>query len=334
MTPHSSLLAPHLQCFFAEYLLKQKRASPETVASYWDTFRLFLNFLKQTAGIEPSALRVSDMDSPVDISFLDSLEKQRRNSVRSRNIRLSAIRSFFRLISLRDAESVAIAQRVLAIPVKRQDKKLIGYLTRPELDALLAAPDRSQWRGRRDHALLLTMYNSGARVSEIIALAQDQVCFGSSTFLHLKGKGRKERSIPLWPHTAKVLKSWFHELQQKGGGPLAFPNARGACLSRDGVDYLLRKAVQNAALNCFSLNNKRVSCHVIRHSTAMHLLQAGVDIAVIALWLGHESIQTTHMYVEADLATKERALQKVAPVQGKFARFKADDALMQFLNSL
>jgi site-specific recombinase XerD len=178
------------------------------------------------------------------------------------------------------------------------------------------------------------MYNSGARVSEIIALVQDQVCFGSSTFLHLKGKGRKERSIPLWPHTAQVLKSWFHELQQKGGGPLAFPNARGACLSRDGVDYLLRKAVQKAALNCFSLNNKRVSCHVIRHSTAMHLLQAGVDIAVIALWLGHESIQTTHMYVEADLATKERALQKVAPVQGKFARFKADDALMQFLNSL
>ncbi len=333
MTPQSSLLGPHLQAFFTEYLPMQKRASPETIASFRDTFRLLLKFAKSAARIEPSALRLTDLDAPAVISFLEHLEKQRRNSIRSRNIRLSAIRSFFRLVTLRDPDSVAVAQRVLAIPVKRQDKKLVGYLTRPEIDALLAAPDRSQWAGRRDHALLLTMYNSGARVSEMISLTRDRVCFGTSTFLHLKGKGRKERSVPLWPHTARTLKAWFDEPEGRRG-EIAFPNARGRSLSRDGVDYLLRKAVQIAAANCPSLKTKKVSCHVVRHSTAMHLLQAGVDIAVIALWLGHESIQTTHMYVEADLATKERALQKVVPVGGSFLRFKADDALLGFLNSL
>lgn len=265
--------------------------------------------------------------------FLDYLEVARKNSVRSRNLRLSALRSFFRFVTLRDPESVPIAQRVLAIPVKREDKKLIGYLTRDEMEALLAAPDRSERLGRRDYALLLTMYNSGARVSEVITLTCDQVCFGATAYVHLKGKGRKDRTVPLWSNTARTLNARFCELTPQSP-LLAFPSARGTALSRDGAGYILRKTVRLAAVDCPSLRTKKVSCHVIRHSTAMHLLQGGVDITVIALWLGHESIETTHRYLEADLATKERALEKVAPTGGRFSRFRADDALLAFLNSL
>ena len=333
MIAESSLLGPHLQAFFSQYLRVQKRASPETVASYRDTFQLLLQFVRSTRRIEPSSLHLKDLDAPLVLSFLEHLEMQRNNSVRSRNLRLSAIRSFFRLVTLRDPASISIAQRVLAIPIKREDKKLIGYLTRPETEALLAAPDRSQWFGRRDYALLLTMYNSGARVSEMIALNRDQVCLGTAAYLHLHGKGRKERSVPLWLKTARTLKAWFGERTQPASSP-AFPNGRGTMLSRDGVDYILQKTVRLASAHCCSLRTKRVSCHVIRHSTAMHLLQAGVDIAVIALWLGHASLETTHMYLEADLAIKERALQKVTPLGGRFYRFRTDDKLLAFLNSL
>jgi site-specific recombinase XerD len=206
----SGLIAPHLQAFFAEYLSQQKRLSPQTIVSCRDTFRLWLTFLRTHGGIEPSAVRLTDVDAPAVLRFLDYLEQQRGNSVRSRNIRLSAIRSFFRFVALRDPESLGLATRVLAIPLKREDKKLIGYLTREEMQALLAAPDRSKWSGRRDHALLLTLYNSGARVSEITTLKREQICFGVSTFVQLTGKGRKERTIPLWPTTAQVLRAWFH----------------------------------------------------------------------------------------------------------------------------
>jgi integrase/recombinase XerD len=333
MTTAPSLIAPSVQAFFVEHLQQHKRLSPQTIASCRDTFRLLLNFMKHTRGIEPSALRVTDLDAPTILAFLDSLEQQRGNRVRSRNIRLSALRTFFRFVALRAPESVAIATRVLAIPRKREDKKLIGYLTREEIEALLAAPDRSHWRGRRDHALLLTMYNSGARVSEMVTLTRPQVHFGATTFLQLHGKGRKERTVPLWPDTARLLKSWFQELEAFGM-PMAFPNTRGNPLSRYGAKYLLQRAVQRAMARCPSLSTKTITPHVVRHSTAMHLLQSGVDIAVIALWLGHESIETTHVYLEADLATKEQALQKLAAVQAQGARFTADDPLLAFLNAL
>jgi integrase/recombinase XerD len=329
----SDLIAPHLQAFFADYLCQQKRLSPQTIISCRDTFRLLLTFLRDKTGLEPSALRIADVDAPAVLSFLNYLEQQRGNSVRSRNIRLSAIRSFFRLVALRDPDSIGVATRVLAIPVKRGDKKIVGYLTRPEIQALIAAPDRSRWTGRRDHTFLLTLYNSGARVSEIITLKRDQVGFGAMTFLQLTGKGRKERAVPLWSATAQVLKTWFRELGEPGDRT-AFPNARGKPMSRHGVDYLLKQAIQRAKDRCPSLTTKTISPHVVRHTTAMHLLQAGVDIATIALWLGHESIETTHMYLEADLAMKEQALGKLDPIESEWKRFQADDPLLEFLSSL
>jgi integrase/recombinase XerD len=333
MKPHLPLIGPHLQAFFSEHLCNHKRASPQTIASCRDTFRLFLQFLKETTGTEPAAMKIADIDAPAVLAFLESLEQQRGNSVRSRNIRLAAIRSFFRLVALRDPDSIGIATRVLAIPVKREDKKLVGYLTREEIDAILAVPDRTQWSGRRDHALLLTMYNSGARVSEMTSLQRGQVHFGASTFLQLDGKGRKERTVPLWPHTSRVLQAWFHELEGKCGA-VAFPNARGRALTRYGVDYLLKEAARAAAVKHPGLNGRRISPHLVRHSTAMHLLQSGVDIATIALWLGHESIETTHIYIEADLATKERALAKLASPEGSIPRFKPADSVLAFLDSL
>ena len=322
-----------LQSFFAQHLLIHKRASPQTVAAYRDTFRILFGFLRETTKTEPSALRLADLDAPAILSFLDHLEARRGNSVRSRNARLAAMRAFFRFVAMREPESLALATRVLAIPVKRADRRLVGYLTRDEMDAILAAPDRAERAGRRDHALLLTLYNSGARVSEIATLRRSQVVIGATSFLQLCGKGRKERVVPLWPKTARVLQTWFREYIGPPDAP-AFPNARGGPLTRDGVSYILDQAVRGASSSCPSLQTKRVSPHVLRHTTAMHLLQAGVDTTVIALWLGHESIETTHIYVEADLAMKERALAKLAPAGGPVRRFKANDALMTFLTSL
>ena len=270
MTTAPSLIAPYVQAFFVDHLPQHKRLSPQTIASCRDTFRLLLNFMKHTRGIEPAALRVTDLDAPTILAFLAFLEQQRGNRVRSRNIRLSALRTFFRFVALRAPDSVEIATRVLAIPRKREDKKLIGYLTREEIEALLAAPDRSQWIGRRDHALLLTLYNSGARVTEMVTLTRPQVHFGATTFLQLHGKGRKERTVPLWPDTARVLKSWFQELEAFGR-PMAFPNTRGNPLSRYGAKYLLQRAGQRAMARCPSLSTKTITPHVVRHSTAMHL---------------------------------------------------------------
>jgi site-specific recombinase XerD len=279
----SDVIAPHLQAFFAHYLCQQKRLSPHTIGSCRDTFRLLLTFVRDQTGIEPSALRIADLDAPTVLRFLDYLEQQRGNSVRSRNIRLAAIRSFFRLVALRDPDSLGIATRVLAIPIKREDKKLVGSLTRPEMQALLAAPDPTTWGGRRDHALLLTLYNSGARVSEVSTLKRAQVRFETSTFVHLTGKGRKERTVPLWPDTAQVLKAWFREVGDQAGD-LAFPSARGKPLSRDGVDYLLKHAVRRALSTCPSLASKPISPHVIRHNPAYllmpsHFAKAGGALA-------------------------------------------------------
>ena len=333
MTQSPALLGPPLQYFFAEHLRRNKGASPNTIASCRDTFRLLLQFLQDRTKVEPARLRVSDVDADKILAFLDHLEQQRGNSIRSRNVRLSAIRSFFRVVALREPDSAGMITRILAIPTKREEKRLVGFLTREEVDAILATPDRSKRSGRRDHALLLTMYNSGARVSEMTALRRDQVQFGATNFLQLLGKGRKERTVPLWPQTATVLKAWFKEIAATPC-PCAFPSARGTAMARDGIEYILRQAVHAASLKCPSLAKKRVSPHVFRHTTAMHLLQSGVDISVIALWLGHESIETTHGYVEADLATKERALQKLKPNEDGDARFKPDDTLLAFLASL
>jgi integrase/recombinase XerD len=333
MNQTTSLIGPLLQAFFTEHLLAHKRASPQTMAAYRDAFRLLLQFVRDNQGIEPSALRVSDLDAPLILAFLDHLEQHRHNSARSRNARLAALRSFFRLVALHDPCSVGVVTRVMAIPLKRVDKRLVGYLTRPEIEALLDAPDRRQWIGRRDQALLLTYYNSGARLSELTTLRQNQVNFGASAFLNLMGKGRKQRTVPLWPKTARVLQAWFRELE-KLRTEWAFPNVRGSALSSDGVNYILQQAVRRAAMTCPSLRGKHVTPHMLRHTTAMHLLQSGVDMAVIALWLGHESMETTHIYVEADLAMKEQALQKLAPAGGDAPRFKADDELLAFLATI
>ena len=271
MTSRSTFLAPHVQAFFTQHLCQHKQASPQTIASYRDTFRLFLTFVKDTTGREPVALQLSDLDAPIVLQFLDYLEHQRGNTVRSRNMRLAAIRTFMRFLVLRAPESLAIATRVLAIPVKRTDKKLIEALTRAEVEALLAAPNRSCWIGRRDHALLLTLYNSGARVSEVTTLQRHQVCFGTPTFLQLTGKGRKERTVPLWPQTSRMLQAWFAELGEDGGRT-AFPNTRGRPLSRDGVAHLLQRAVHKAAAVCPSLRPKKITPHVLRHNPAYLLM--------------------------------------------------------------
>jgi integrase/recombinase XerD len=330
--PESCLQAtpvgPLLQGFFSDHLLSRRRASPQTVASYGDTF-----FLHRTAGKEPSSLRISDLDAPVVLAFLDHLERDRGNGIRSRNARLAAIRSFFRSVSLRDPSSLPVVTRILAIPVKRDDKRLVGYLTKTEIEAILTVPDQKQWSGQRDYTLFLTLYNTGARISEIVSLRRQQIRFGESTFVELNGKGRKQRSVPLWSRTARCLKSWL-EANPAGPDAIVFPNSRGGSLSRDGAAYILQKTVQQARATCSTLSAKTVTPHVLRHTTAMHLLQSGVDIAVIALWLGHESIETTHVYVEADLETKEQALRKVAPVGKGFRRFQPADKLLAFLESL
>lgn len=333
MTTPSIPAAGLVQAFFVDFLLNQKRASPRTLAAYRDAFRLLLRFVHETHGVEPAALSVENLDAPIILAFLDHIEKQRANGIRSRNARLAAIRSFFRFVQMREPAALAVASRVLAIPVKRTERKLVGYLTRPEIDALLSATDRTNWDGRRDHALLLTLYNSGARVSEITAVCRGDILLDAPASLKLHGKGRKERAVPLWTKTAQVLRSWFQEIGDQYGG-LAFPSARAHRLSRHGVSFLLSRLVDRAATACPSLGNKRISPHVIRHSTAMHLLQSGVDPAVIALWLGHESVETTHGYVEADLTMMENALGKLTPTGSAPARFKASDDLLAFLATL
>jgi integrase/recombinase XerD len=329
----STLVGPLLQSFFTEHMLSHRRASQQTVDSYRDTFRLLLRFLQQTTGKEPSRLQVADFDAPAILDFLDHIEQQRKNQIQSRNVRLAAIRSFFRLVAFRDPASVNVVTRVLAIPLKRTDKRLVGYLTREEMEALLAVPNRKTWSGQRDYTLLLTFYNSGARVSEITSLKRSQVQLGPTSFLELHGKGRKERAIPLWQKTARTLKLWLEASPAPPDHPV-FPSARGTRLSRDGVNYILQRAVHEAAKTCSSLATKRVSPHKLRHTTAMHMLNSGTDITGIALWLGHESPETTHIYVEADLKTKEQALQNVAPAGKGFRRFQPGDALLAFLDNL
>jgi site-specific recombinase XerD len=328
-----TLVGPLLQFFFTDYLITQRRVSPQTIASYRDTFRLLLQFVDRETGIGPTALPVASLDAEIILRFLDGLEKNRGNSVVSRNLRLTAIRSFYRMVAFRDPASTGVATHVLAIPLKRADTNVRPYLTRDEMEAILASIDRTRWRGRRDYALLLTLYNTGARVSEIAALKCNHVSIASKSYVQLHGKGRKDRIVPLWPRTAKILKEWFRELQTQPT-TVAFPSIRGEPLTRFAIHLLLRKVVEQAHTACPSLKSKRISPHVLRHSTAMALLQSGVDIAVIALWLGHESIETTNEYLHANMAIKEKALATIQPVGKKFRRFTPDDTLLKFLANL
>ena len=322
-----------LEGFFTRRLLAERQASPNTIASYRDTFRLLLGFAQAKLNKQPSTLRLEELDAPFIAAFLQALESERGNSVRTRNTRLAAIHSFFRYAALEEPEHSALIDRVLAIPTKRYERKPVDFLTRAEIDSLLAAPDLSTWGGRRDRALLLLAVQSGLRVSELVALTSEDVVLGSSAHVHCLGKGRKQRCTPLRRQTATILRDWLRENGAQPTDPL-FPNARGAPLSRDGVEYLLRKQVTVASQQCPSLANKRISPHVLRHSAAMDLLQHGVDRSIIALWLGHESLETTQVYLHADLAMKEKALAKTAPHSVSACRYHPEDALLAFLEGL
>lgn len=329
----NKLVGPWLQLFFVDYLYSQRRASPETVNSYRDTWRLLLQYINDTHGIAPVSLTLGDLNPSTILSFLDHLENARKNSVKSRNVRLAAVRTFFRLVALNEPAFVHQASSIMAIPTKRTSKRLIHFLSKDEINALIAAPDVVLLSGRRDHALLLTLYNSGARASEILSLQKSQIAFGTCNFLCLRGKGRKERTIPLWTNTASILQNWLKD-SAHFQTDLVFTNANGHKLTRNGLNYILQGAVKRASESCPSLATKTVTPHVLRHTTATHLLQSGVDISVIALWLGHESIETTHIYLESDLETKENALNKLVSPDADVPRYKATDEVLAFLASL
>jgi site-specific recombinase XerD len=314
-------------------LMQQRQASAHTIASYRDTFRLLLQYAQMRLRRAPSALVLEDIDAPLVVDFLDELEKVRDVMPRTRNLRLTAIHSLFRYIAFEAPAHAAQTQRVLAIPAKRFTRALIPFLSRQEVDALLTAPDRRTWSGRRDHALILLAVQTGLRLSELTGLRQQNPHLGTGAHVRVIGKGRKERCTPLSKNTRTVLTAWMKELPSSPDQPL-FPNARGSHLSSHGVHYLLAKHVAAATRTCPSLKRKRVSPHVLRHTTAMDLLQQGVEQSVIALWLGHESIETTQVYLDADLELKQQALDAVTPLNGKPGRYRPDDKLLAFLNSL
>jgi site-specific recombinase XerD len=329
----TSDLARLLQAFFCQRLIQQRNVSHQTVCSYRDTFRLFLRFAEQQLGKSAAKMDLVDINASLVLAFLDDLESQRHNCIRSRNARLAAIRSFMHYSALLKPEALAVIQQVLAIPLKRFDRPLVKYLTQMEMQAILEAPDLLSWSGQRDQVLLATLYNSGGRVSEIIELRRANFDKNSWQAVCLHGKGRKKRVIPLWKRTTNLLKTWSAKIGLDPQQPI-FPNRFGNMMSRSGVESRLRLAVSKASVQYPSLKDKVVSPHVIRHTTAMHLLQAGVDLSVIALWLGHESVATTHQYFEADLNMKEEALAKLQPPDMKFSRYKPSNDVLSFLNGL
>lgn len=327
-------LAPTLEAFFTDRLTRQRQASPHTVGSYRDSLRLLLRFAHERTGIAPSRLDVSILDAPLIGAFLDHLEQDRASSVRTRNVRLAAIHSLFRFAALRHPEHAAVIQRVLSIPQKRFESNDIAFLEHNEIDALLSAPDRSTRIGRRDHALLVLAVQTGLRVSEIIGLRRHDLELAVGAHVSCLGKGRKNRSTPLTRPTITVLRAWMKEIPDHPAAPL-FPGPRGEPLSRDAVRRLVTRHGITAQQNCPSMRGKRLSPHVLRHSCAMALLQAGVDLSTIALWLGHEGIETTQIYLHADLKLKERAIARTAPPgHSTITRYHADDSLLAFLESL
>ena len=333
MTPPGISFPTLLQDFFQRRMVAERGASAHTIASYRDTFELLLRYLERRTRRTPSALVLQDLDAPVILAFLDHLETIRRCSPRTRNLRLTAIRSFMRYASVRDPASLPVAQRVLAISSKRFDRPILGFLSREEVQALLDAPDRTTWSGQRDATLFAVLYNTGARVSEMIRLRVADVLLDRAHAVHLHGKGRKERVIPLWKSTVAQLQAWFEHIDRRPEAPV-FPNRAGKPMSRSGVEHRLHVAITKASIQCPSLCGRAISPHTVRHATAMHLLQSGVDITVIAMWLGHEDTATTHQYIEADLAMKEAALRRMDAPSSKPTRFKASDRLLAFLEAL
>ena len=326
-------LAPTLQAYFTDRLVRQRRVSPNTVASYRDAFRLLLGFVHQRTGTPAARLELTQLDAPTIGAFLHHLEHDRGNTARTRNIRLAAVHSFFHYCALRHPEHAALIQRVLAIPPKRAHKRTLTFLNPEEVDALLAAPDRQTWAGRRDHALLLTAVQTGLRVSELLALTCADAHLGSGPHLRAIGKGRKERVAPLTRQTVAVLRVWIRETAGEHEGSL-FPSRHGGPLTRDGIERRLAKHVATAQRICSTLGSKRVSMHVLRHTAAMTLLNAGIDTSTIALWLGHEQERTTHVYLHADLALKQRTLDRITPPDGHPGRYRAPDSLVAFLDGL
>jgi integrase/recombinase XerD len=332
MTTHTDF--PELiQAFFTERLLRQRKASPETVAGYRDAFRLLLRFAAKRLKKEPSQLALEELHAPFIGEFLDYLEGERSNSVRTRNARLAAIHSFFRYVSFEEPGCADLCRRILAIPSKRYERRPIAYLTREEIDALVAAPDSTTWLGRRDHALLMVAIQTGLRVSELIGLQRQDVRLGRGAHVHCRGKGRKQRCTPLRREAVRVLIPWLRECPGDPEAPI-FPSSRGGALSRDAVERLVARHCQTAARRCSSLKRKTVTPHVLRHTAAMELLQHGIDRSVIALWLGHESVETTQMYLHADLRLKEQALARIVPLGVKPRRYRPNDRLLAFLESL
>jgi integrase/recombinase XerD len=332
MTQLTSLSAL-LQAFFTDRLMYQRRASPQTLATYPDTFRLLFRFAQKQLEKPPSELALDDLGAPFIGAFLDHLQRHRHNGIRTRNLRLTAIRSFFRYAAFQEPGRSDLIQRVLAMPTKRHDRAMIDFLSQTEIQALLSAPDCTTRLGRRDKALLLLAIQTGLRLSELIGLRRRDVVLTSGAHVRCFGKGRKERCTPLTKQTDSLMKAWMEE---RGGteDDVVFPTARGTPLSPDGVQYLLAKHVEKACRICPSLKDKNVSPHVLLHTAAMELLQAGVDHAVIALWLGHESPETTHIYLQANLALKEKALAKTKPINVKAGRYHPGDNLLHFLDAL
>lgn len=323
-----------VQAYFAEYLTQQRALSAQTIAAYRDGFVLFLKFTEARLGKSPAAMALADITPELIMAFLDHLERQRHNSVRSRNARLAALRSFLKFVAHRDVSSLQVIERALGVPVKRFERQMFGYLSREEMLAVIGTPDDA-WLSQRDHALFLLMYNTGARVSEIIGLkVGDVVLDAAAACVHLHGKGRKQRSVPLWHSTVKTVRIWLRLNSQFEAASPLLPSRDGNAMTRSNVTKRLMLAVRTASEHHPRLTQQRISPHTIRHTTAMHLLQAGVDISVIALWLGHESPITTHHYVEADLTMKECALARLHEPDVRIQRYRAPDSLIDFLKTL
>jgi integrase/recombinase XerD len=327
------LLGPVLQRYFCEYLINQRRLSACTVAAYRDSFKLLLVFLERQLGLKPDDLRVDSIDADSVLAFLDDLERGRHNCARSRNARLAAIRSFFRFVTASDPLLLPITQRVLAIPSKRFEREVVGYLQPSQVQALLDAPDMSTRTGLRDRVLVTLMYNTGARVSELAALKVGDLILATGGAVHLRGKGRKERSVPLWRESVRLLRGWLKRVRSTPDAPL-LPNSRGGHMSRSGIEHRLKVVLELAAKKDPTLSKLHISPHTIRHTTAMHLLQSGVDLSVIAMWLGHEDIGTTHQYLDADLETKKRALDHLPSPAVRKPRRKGQPRLVEFLRRL
>ncbi|HEX5922329.1 MAG TPA: tyrosine-type recombinase/integrase [Baekduia sp.] len=326
-------IAPTLQAFFTDRLSRQLQASPRTIASYRDTLRLLLRFTQQQTGKAPASLDWDDLDESLIQAFLEHLEVDRGNSARSRNLRLTAIRSLFKYAALRHPEHAAVIARVLSIPPKRFEKRTITFLTADEARALIDAPDQSRWEGRRDRAILTLTIQTGLRVSELIGIDCGDVTLGTGAHVRCEGKGRKHRSIPLTAQAQAVITTWLKERAGRPPDPL-FPTRTGRRLSRDAIERRVAMHAAAAATRCASLHAKKLHPHVLRHSCAMSLLQAGVDTTVIALWLGHADVRSTQPYLHADLAIKERALALVAPTDIKPGRYRPTDTLLAFLEGL